>query len=398
MSKILELREKRAKAWETAKVFLDTKRGDDGIISSEDTATYEKMESDVVNLGKEIDRLERQQALDLELSKPVSVPIFTKPNATVEENASVIKPRATDEYKQAFWKAMRNKNSFDVQNALQVGTDSEGGYLAPDEFEAILIEALDDVNIIRKLASVITTSSGDKKIPVVATKGTADWTDEEAPMHESDNTFGLVTIGAHKLTTMLKVSEELLNDSVFDLASYIAKEFARRIGRAEEEAFITGNGTGKPTGIFTSGELGVTSASATAITIDELLDLYHSLREPYRKNAVFLTNDSTIKAIRKLKDTTGQYIWQPSIQAGAPDTVLNRPVKTSTFVPGVEAAAKIIAFGDYSYYWIADRQGRAFQRLNELYAATGQVGFRATQRVDGKLTLSEAVKILQMKA
>jgi HK97 family phage major capsid protein len=398
MSKILELREKRAKAWDTTKSFLDTKRGNDGLISAEDTVTYEKMESDVVNLGKEIERLERQQTLDLELSKPVNSPIFTKPNASIDLKAENIRPRATDEYKQAFWKSMRNKNSFDVQNALQVGTDSEGGVLAPDEFEATLIESLNDVNIIRQLANVITTSSGDKKIPVVASKGTADWTDEEAPMHEADNAFGLVTIGAHKLTTMLKISEELLNDSVFDLASYIAREFARRIGRAEEEAFITGNGTAKPTGIFTSGELGVTTASTTTITFDELIDLYHSLREPYRKNAVFLTNDSTIKAIRKLKDNTNQYLWQPSIQAGQPDTILNRPVKTSTYVPTIEAAAKTISFGDYSYYWIADRQGRAFQRLNELYAATGQVGFRATQRVDGKLTLSEAIKILQMKA
>jgi HK97 family phage major capsid protein len=293
---------------------------------------------------------------------------------------------------------MKNKNSFEVLNALQIGTDSEGGYLVPDEFEATLIEALNDENIIRSLANVINTSFGDKKIPVVASKGTATWTDEEAPIPESDDTFGMVNLGAHKLTTMIKVSEELLNDSVFNLEKYIAKEFARRIGRAEEEAFLLGNGTGKPTGIFTSGEIGVTTASATAITLDELLDLYHSLREPYRKNAIFLTNDSTIKAIRKLKDTTGQYLWQPSIQAGQPDTILNRPIKTSNYVPTIAAAAKTIAFGDYSYYWVADRQGRLFQRLNELFAETGQVGFRATQRVDGKLTLAESVKILQQKA
>jgi len=397
MNKTLELREKRAKAWETAKAFLDSKRGNDGIISAEDTVTYEKMEADVVALGKEIDRLERQAAIDLELSKPLNSPITGRP----VPNGEIKTGRATDEYKQAFWKAMRNKHSFDVQNALQIGTDSEGGYLVPDEFERTLIEALEEENIFRQLAKVITTSSGDKKIPVVASKGTAFWVDEEGPIPESDDAFGQVSIGAYKLATLIKISEELLNDSVFNLASYIAREFGRRIGTKEEEAFFLGDGTGKPTGIFNAtggAQLGVTTASATAITVDEVIDLFYSLKAPYRRNAVFVMNDATVKAVRKLKDGNGQYLWQPSVQAGQPDAILNRPIRTSSYVPTIAAGAKTIAFGDFSYYWVADRQGRAFQRLNELFAVTGQVGFRATQRVDGKLILPEAIKILKQKA
>ncbi len=397
MSKILELREKRAQAWETAKAFLDSKRGSDGLISAEDTAVYEKMEAEVVNLGREIDRLERQQAMDLELAKPLNSPILAKPSANGEQKTG----RASDEYKQAFWKTMRSKNSFEVQNALQIGTDSEGGYLVPDEFERTLIEALQEENIFRQLANIITTSSGDRKIPVVASKGTASWVDEEGAIPESDDAFGQVSIGAYKLATMIKVSEELLNDSVFNLEQYIAKEFARRIGAKEEEAFFVGDGSGKPTGILNAtggAELGVTAASATAVTVDEVMDLFYSLKSPYRKNAVFVMNDATVKAIRKLKDGNGQYLWQPSITAGQPDTILNRPVKTSAYVPTIASAKKTIAFGDFGYYWVADRQGRSFQRLNELYAATGQVGFKATQRVDGKLILAEAIKVLQMKA
>lgn len=397
MSKVLELREKRAKAWDTAKAFLDSRRGNDGLISAEDIATYEKMEADVVNLGKEIDRLERQQAIDIELDKLINKPLTSKPSTNFEEKIG----RASDEYKKAFWKAMRNKQSFEIQNALQIGTDSEGGYLVPDEFEATLIQALEEENIFRQLANIITTSSGDKKIPVVASKGTASWVEEEGVIPESDDAFGQVSIGAYKLATIIKVSEELLNDSVFNLEQYIATEFARRIGAAEEEAFFTGNGTGKPTGIFNAtggAELGVTAASVTAITVDEVIDLYHSLKSPYRKKAVFTMNDATVKAIRKLKDGNGQYIWQPSISVGQPDTILNRPVKTSAYVPTIASAAKTIAFGDFSYYWVADRQGRSFQRLNELFAVNGQVGFRATQRVDGKLVLGEAIKVLQMKA
>lgn len=143
--------------------------------------------------------------------------------------------------------------------------------------------------------------------------------------------------------------------------------------------------------------MGVTSTSTTAITLDEVMDLFYSLKSPYRKKAVFVMNDSTVKAIRKLKDSTGQYLWQPSVTAGEPDRILNRPVKTSAYVPAITTGNKVIAFGDFNYYWIADRQGRSFQRLNELYAATGQVGFKATQRVDGKLILPEAIKVLQMK-
>jgi HK97 family phage major capsid protein len=402
MNKILELREKRAKSWEAAKAFLDTKRGTDGIVSAEDTATYEKMEADVVALGKEIDRLEKQEALDRELSKPLNTPLTGKPIFQGMESKG---GRASAEYQKAFWNAMRTRSGEGldpvIKNALQIGTDTEGGYLVPDEFERTLIEALDEENIFRKLANVISTSSGDRKIPVVASKGTASWIDEEGAIPESDDSFGQISIGAYKLGTMIKVSEELLNDSVFNLENYIAREFARRIGNKEEDAFFTGDGSGKPTGILAAtggAQIGVTAASATAITVDEILDLFYSLKSPYRNKSVFVMNDATIKAIRKLKDGQGQYIWQPSLQAGTPDTILNRPVYTSSYVPTIAASAKSIIFGDFGYYWVADRQGRVFKRLNELYAATGQVGFVATQRVDGKLILPEAIKVLQQKA
>jgi HK97 family phage major capsid protein len=395
MSKILELREKRGKAWDAAKAFLDTKRGNDGLLSAEDTATYDKMEADVVALGKEVERLERQAALDLELSKPTSEAYLGKPGVGMVKEKTGL---ASDEYRLAFWNAMRK--SVIVQDALQVGTDSEGGFLVPDEFEKTLVEGLEEENIFRKIATVIKTSSGDRKIPVVASKGEASWIDEEAAIPESDNLFGQVSIGAYKLATMMKVSEELLNDSVFNVEAYIAREFARRIGAKEEEAFFTGDGKGKPTGILADnvgGQVSVTTAAPTAITLDEILDLMYSLKAPYRKDAVFLMNDATVGAIRKIKDANGQYLWAPSIVSGTPDTLVGRSVYTSAYMPAVKAAAKTVAFGSFNYYWVADRQGRTFKRLNELFAVTGQVGFIGTQRVDGKVILPEAIKLLQQK-
>lgn len=398
MKQILELREKRAKAWEVAKKFLDEKRGEDGCLSTEDIATYEKMEADVVNLGKEIERLERQAAIDLELSKPTSTPITNKPNGNPsgEEKTG----RAGMEYRREFWNAMRKKNYYDVNNALQIGTDSEGGYLVPDEFEQTLVQGLEEENVFRTLATIIQTSSGDRKIPVVATKGEASWVDEEGQIPESDDSFGQVSIAAYKVATMIKVSDELLNDSVFNMEAYISNEFSRRIGAKEEEAFLVGDGKGKPTGIFNSAggaSEGVTTATAN-ITFDDVMDLVYSVKSPYRKKSTFVMNDSTVKALRKLKDNNGTYIWQPSVQAGQPDTVLNCPVVTSAYAPTIIAGGKVIAFGDFKYYWIADRQGRSFKRLNELFAANGQVGFLGSQRVDGKLILPEAVKVLAMKA
>ena len=400
MNELMNLRDKRVQTWNAAKAFLESHRGTDGTLSAEDDAIFNKMMDEVDKLGKEVVRLEKLEALDVEMSRATSKPLASAPVTRLEEEAPVSKTgRGTKDYTKNFWNVMRSKSvSHEVLNALQVGTDTEGGYLVPDEYERTLIEALEDQNIFRQLAHVIHTSSGERKIPVVASKGTASWIDEEAAYPESDDSFGQVSIGAYKLATMIKISEELLNDSVFDMPSYIAKEFARRIGAAEEEAFFTGNGTGRPLGILaaTGGAgVGVTTAKADAVTFDEVMDLFYSLRAPYRRNSVFIMNDSTVKALRKLKDGQGQYLWQPAVTAATPDTILNRPVYTSTFMPTLATGNKTILFGDLGYYWVADREGRSFKRLNELYAPTGQVGFLASQRVDGKLILPEAVKVLQ---
>lgn len=394
MNKIIELQEKRAKIWKQAKDFLDERQAKSDILSAEDNATYERMEKDVVDLGKEIDRLNKQAAIDNELNQPTTNAIVGAPTLGKESGAK-------DQYDQSFWNMMRGNVSANVMNALKEGSDSDGGYLVPDEFENQLIQKLHQENVLRSISHVIQTSSGDHKIPVVAGEGTASWLDEEAAYTESNSSFGQVTLGAHKLGTLIKVSDELLNDSAFDLTSYISTEFARRLGDSEEEAFLTGNGTGRPTGILNDSngaKDGVTAAAADAITFDELIDLFYSLKEPYRKNAVFLMNDSTVKAVRKLKDQNGQYIWQPSVQLGTPDMILNRPVFTSQYMPTLSAGNKIALFGDFSYYWIADRQGRTFKRLNELYAVNGQVGFLGSQRVDAKTILPEALTTLKMGA
>ncbi len=390
MNTILELREKRSKLWNNAKDFLDSKRSSDGLISSEDAAIYDKMEADVVNLGKEIDRLEKQSAIDMELSKAVGSPILEKPLAK-----KIRTGRASDEYKKDFLNVLRGKPQ--IYNVMQESIDADGGFLVPEEFENQIVTALEENNVIRSIAKTITTAA-ERKIPIAATHSVAQWTPENGAYAESNPTFGQKTIDAFKLTDLVKVSTELLQDSMFNLESYISSEFARAFGIAEEQAFCTGTGVGQPTGIFTEngGEVGITLSSASNITCDNIIELVHSLKSPYRRNAVFLMNDSTVSMLRKLKDTNGAYLWQPSLQAGQPDRLLGYPLYTSPYVPTVKAAAMPIAFGDFSNYWIADRMGRSIQRLNELYAGNGQVGFIATERVDAKVILSEGIKLLQM--
>ncbi len=398
---INELRGKRAKAWETAKAFLDSHRNESGILSAEDDATYTKMEKDITDLGNEIARMERLEAMNKEMSKPTSDPLTSKPSSAMQSEEKT--DRASNAYKKAFWNAIRRKDGVtpELRNDLEVGTSSEGGYLVPDEFEHTLIQGLEEENIIRAHAHVITTNSGVHKIPVVASHGEAKWIDEEGAFAPgSDDAFGQVQLDAHKVGTMIKVSEELLNDSAFDLEGYIKTEFTRRIGAKEEDAYISGNGSGKPTGILdgtSGGQVGVTTAGAAAITADELVDLYYSLKAPYRKKSIWILNDATIKLIRKLKTGEGQYLWQPGIKDGEVNTILGKPYFTSPYMPTVEAGAKTIIFGDLNYYWIGDRQGITFKRLNELFAGNGQVGFLASKRVDGKVVLPEAIKILKQK-
>ena len=198
MNQILAMREKRASLWDAAKKYRDAHIGSDGTMTAEDAAVYDRMVDDVDRMKKEIDRLERQDAIENEMNQPVNQPIMNRPEGGIpgEEKTGT----AGKAYRSAFWDMIRNKAlSYEVHNALKIGQDDHGGYLAPDEFERTLIEALEEQNIFRQFAHVITTSSGDRKIPIVASKGTASWIDEEAAFPESDDTFGLLSIGAYKL-------------------------------------------------------------------------------------------------------------------------------------------------------------------------------------------------------
>ena len=387
---ILELREKRNKAWEAAKAFLESHRTEKGTLTAEDDATYTQMEQEINDLGKEIARLERQEALEAELNRPVNQPLTNKPGSGRGEEPKT--GRASDEYRKAMLDAFRS-NFKRVSNILQEGVDADGGYLVPEEYDHRLIDTLSEENIMRRLATTITTS-GEHKINIAATKPAASWIEEGGALTFGDATFSQILLDAHKLHVAIKVTEELLYDNAFNLEGYILDQFGKALGNAEEDAFLNGDGTGKPLGLFAATGGGtVTGTLTAAIKSDDMLDLVYALKRPYRKKASFIMNDKTLSSLRKLKDNNGAYIWQPSYQAGEPDRVLGYAVHTSAYAP-----EDAIAFGDYKYYNIGDRGTRSFSELRELFAGNGMIGYVAKERVDGKLILPEAVQILKLKA
>lgn len=390
MSKILEMRENRKKAWEAAKAFVETKRDKDGLLSEEAAKTYAEMEKKVQAYAAEIERMEQMEAMEAEMNRPVNTPIVTKP--VFDKQMPEKKGRAADAYKAAMLDALRSGFKR-VSNVLQEGVDTDGGYLVPEEYDNRHIDVLDEENIMRKLGTRITTS-GEHKINIAATKPAASWIEEGGALSFGDATFDQILMDAHKLHVAIKVTEELLYDNAFGLENYIITQFGKALANAEEDAFLNGDGVGKPLGLFTASGGGQIAETLTAaIKADDIINLVYALKRPYRKNASFIMNDKNIAAIRKLKDNNGAYIWQPSAQAGEPDRLFGYPVHTSAYAP-----EDAIAFGDYKYYNIGDRGTRSFKQLTELFAGNGMIGYVAKELVDGKLILPEAVQILKLKS
>jgi HK97 family phage major capsid protein len=278
--------------------------------------------------------------------------------------------------------------------------------LVPTGFRNQLIDALREFGVMRQLATVITTDSGETfNVPSTSSHGVSTWTAENAAHHRVRRGVRHLSLSAYANSRAMKVSWQLLQDSAFDLEAYIRAQFGISTGVLENTAYVGGDGSSKPTGITTQTTAGVTLANSTAgVTgfstsgaatgADALIQLKYSVLSPYRRNASWLVNDATVAKVAQLKDTTNQYIWQPGLTAGAPDTLLGAPLYTDPDVPVMAASAKSVLYGDFSWYWIRDVNGIAIQRLNELFAMNGQVGFIVFHRTDGKLVNTAAVKHL----
>lgn len=404
MPTIKEQKEKRAGLVIQMRALLDAAAKDTkGVLTAAQETNYVALETEVDTIGKAVDREDSLATIENTLRNRKDHnyrPVLNKDGKPVKIGRKPL----PENYAEAMFNGVgsysrvgRNGVSPDFMNVLNEGNDTQGGYLVPEEFETKLVENLVNADPIRASATVITTA-GDRNIPIETDSGSFTYIGEGTDYPTSDPAIGKAVLSAFKAGGIVKVSEELLQDSFFDLESYLLRLASRRYNTLEQSGFANGGGVAGPLGIFNSvsvggttitGTTGAVSASA-AITGDNLIDTFHGLARAYRDNAAWLTSDTMVKLIRKLKDSTGQYLWQPGLQAGQPDRLLNRPVLVSDGAPAPAPDQRSIVFGDLSFYYIVDRLGLSMQVLRELYAAQGQVGFKFTKRNDGRLTSAVA--------
>lgn len=284
-----------------------------------------------------------------------------------------------------------------IRNAASTDTASLG-YLVPEDLYGQIVRKLYDYGTMLDLATVIQTQTLTD-IPVDGTAPTAYWIAEGGNFTDSSPTVSRVQLGAHKLGALIKVSEELLQDSAFDVEEYVMSLTAEAMGVEMEAQFVAGTASGKPAGLVPSITAAITSSVTGSFNYNDVISLYVDpindvpFGEAYARRGEFLTNRKGLGTIMKLTDGAGHYIFQPSYQDGEPDRLLGRPIHVSSAV----SSTTPLIFGDYTRYMIGLRGGMYMQRLNERYADTGQVGFRVYQRVDGKLTLAEALRKLNAK-
>lgn len=296
------------------------------------------------------------------------------------------------EYERSFWDAMKRKNS--GYNGLSQGKHNmTGSYLLPSAHNKQFLEAMRTENVFRSLATVVDAPRSDRTIFTCDAEDIATWLGDSSldTYYDGVDDFKKLSIHAHRLGTIIRIHEDFLNDTGFNIQRYLIDSFSKRMGRTEEDAFVNGDGKKRPTGILAAeggAQIGVTAA---AITYDDVIGLYFSVKKEYRKNGVWMMNDETALTLRTLKDADGNYLWNH-----ANDTILGKRVVICNAMPSVAAGAKPIAFGDFSYYWIVQRIGFTAKIMEELYALRQQIGYLGYEHLDGKLIRPEAIKVIQI--
>lgn len=313
------------------------------------------------------------------------------------------------EYKAAFRNYLRKGSEGGLDalqlKALSVGTDANGGYLVPNQLSEVIVKIVNESSPMRSLASIETISSDSLDLIEDNDEMAAAWADETTARSSDTNTaaIGRNTIDTFEMYAQPKATQKLIDDGAIDIEHWIAEKVAEKFARLEATSFISGNGTTAPKGILTYtagtsfGQIQqVPSGTSAVVTADSLIQLYYALKDEYSKNATFLMHRSTLQAVRLLKEaTTNQYLWQPGLAAGTPDTLLGAPVKLAADMPAPGAASLSIAVGDFKRaYMIVDRVG--IRTLRDPFTAKPFVQFYTTKRVGGKVVNTEAVKLLKL--
>lgn len=416
--------EGRAKAWEEAKALLDTAAKEERDLTSEEARTYDRINSDLDAKDKRLKELSDLEARNKDFEeqrsefskilqpKPEEEKRNNKPDSDEERLVRWIKASADgSEYApRSIEIKMTGQDYRNVQSRIEHRTLSKltaaaGANVVDETFATRLYEHLIENSTVRMAgATIIPTGGGEQMtFPRTTAHGGASLVAEAGTIPASDATFGQVVLDAYKYGKLTQVSHELANDSAVNLLDYLARDSGRALGNASGAHYINGTGTGQPEGIITAASVGVTGPAGTTVSLgaqgtanqgaDALLNLIYSVSSPYRRNGKFLTNDASVKGFRTLKDTTGQYIWSPSLQVGAPDSIFGYPVLTDPNVPVMAANARSIAFGDFSAYYIRDVEGMRYERSDDFAFNQDLITFRGLIRTDGALMDTAAIKV-----
>lgn len=395
-----ELLEQRAGLIAEAQKIMDAT--DERSMTSQDEERFDKLMADADAIDAQVRGLKRKDQL------AAAAKSLEQPVGRIASAARAAAKHDGDEYRTAFTHYLRSGDQSELR-AMSVGTLADGGYTVPETTEARVVEKLYQASIMRQLSTVRSTPD-DRKIPIEgSTLGTASIIGEGSAISAADVSFDQVTIEAYKYATAITASRELLADSGFDIESYLLDKLSLRIARAQDEHFWDGTNSSQPQGVIqgltaAGNKQQLSTGQTTSITsADNIIDFIYKLPVQYRQGAVILTSDEVIKNLRKIKDSAGNYIWQPTyteqmMTQGAPGTIMGYPYYISEHVDALAASKYVAVFGNFRYYEIYDRG--ATEILVDPYSLSGnwQVKMTVVRRSDAVRVNDDAFKVLQTSA
>lgn len=415
------LLDERQSAWHAAKEILDRCAAEKRERTAEESESFDRANADIDRLGREIEDWKR--AAEVERENDVARAAFeTLVRPEVDASQSQRQVSALERFLRTgdmtgltqdrdggqaitvdiseaarISRAIRSGMDASEVRAIYSGSTS-GSLTIPTTFVRELYQYMEASSAIRRLANVLTTASGEPmEFPTVATHGVGTQVaSESTTLAGTDPAFGKMTLNSYRYGQLVKLSNTVVTDAGIDITGFVAQNIGRALGRITDTAYVTGGGSTAPNGIVTAAGTGVkTGGTLVPLTFENLIDLQHSVVAEYRENSSWVMNDTTAGSLRKIREdggTSGAFIWQPSSQVGAPDMLLGRPVYTDVNFAAQGSAARAVAYGDFSAYYVRDVGGVRLERSDERYFDTDEVGFRGVVRTDGDLIDSNAIK------